>query len=227
SATLHDDFHRNSSRVERYRRRFEGLGLDDSYARYVGTTGFTVGNLLGDEKSLGEFKRRTSYLRLGYFFLSHPPTFYRVFSFALGQAGRQRPNLGNFDSSAGRPPYAESRNLILWSRLKRSLFYWKGARYLSYSIAVMMFSSLVAATRASNECLAPVCLLAVAALMEIGIAGLGDAAETTRHCFLFNSLLARYPPGFRRSDVEHPTSYRKMNQTSAPAPSTTSTPIVC
>ena len=54
---------------------------------------------------------------------------------------------------------------------------------------MMMFSSVVAATRASNECLAPVCLLAVAALMEIGIAGLGDAAETTRHCFLFNAIL--------------------------------------
>jgi len=167
----------------------KALGLDDSYARYVGTTGFTVGNLLGDENSLREFKRRTSFLRLGYFFLSHPPTFYRVFSFALGQAGRQRPNLGNFDPSAGRPPYAESRKLILWSRLKRSLYYWKGARYLSYSIAVMVFSSLVAATRASKECVAPVCLLAVAALMEIGIAGLGDAAETTRHCFLFNAIL--------------------------------------
>src|SRR5204862_7274849 len=118
-----------------------------------------------------------------------PATSYRVLNAALGQAGRQRPNLGNFDKSAARPPYAESRKFILWSRLKRSLFYYKGARYLAYSAVVILIGILLAAARPSKVYLAPVLLLATAALMEIGIAGLADAAETTRHCFLFNALL--------------------------------------
>ena len=83
--------------------------------------------------------------------------------------------------------WAESQAFTMWSWPKRVLFYWHGARYLAYIVSLVVFSALVAA-RAGQPYFAATALLISMALIEMGVAGLGDAAEITRHFFLFNAL---------------------------------------
>src|SRR5262249_30781161 len=95
------------------------LGLDESYTRWVDTTGFTIGNPLSNPDTLKQFTSKTSYLRVLRFFLTHPAKTYEVLVAAMGEAGRQRPQLGNFDRSAGRPEWAETTSFSAWSDWKK------------------------------------------------------------------------------------------------------------
>ena len=118
----HDDLHRSPARFADPAASIRAsFGLDESYSRYAAQTVSWRVIRPVMRRSSGNLSKRTSHARLGYFFLTHPTSGYRVLTAALGHGGRQKPNLGNYDKSAGRPPWAESRAFALWSQLKRSL----------------------------------------------------------------------------------------------------------
>lgn len=168
------------------------LGLDESHRRYIGTHTFSAEAPMNDPAFVQDFHRRTSYGRLAWFYVKHAGRACEAVRFSLDGAGRQRPAMGNFDRSLGLPPFAESRRFAWWSSLKQSIFCERGALYLAYFVCLAtLVCGFVMARRLSLPKGLPEAAgaLAVMALLEMLVASLGDAVESTRHFFLFNALL--------------------------------------
>lgn len=168
------------------------LGLDESYLRYIGTHAYSEGAPMEDPDFVRNFSQKTSYGRLAWFFIRRPRPAYQAILVRLGGAARQRPAMGNFDRSVGAPPFAESQAFSFWSDVKKRAFYEKGSRYLLYfvSLALLICVLLISRRRTMADGLvASGCALAVMALVEMLVASLADAVETTRHFFLFNAAL--------------------------------------
>jgi hypothetical protein len=158
------------------------LGLDDSFLRYAGMTAYSTGLPIQDPSWSKTFAKRTSYSKLALFYLRHPFRAAYVLGSGLDGATYQRtPYLGNFDKTAGYPPYTRSYRFSLWSDFKTNLLCNHGWAYLIY------FLGLVAILARRY----PLCglVLATMALLELAIGALADHAENTRHLFIFNCLV--------------------------------------
>jgi len=167
------------------------LGLDDSYRRWAGMHAYSDGSPVSDEPFLREFTARTSYTRVGWFYLIHPTRAYGALIRSLGEAGVQRPYLGNYDRGAGRPPFAESRFFSAWGSAKASLFRERGGRYLAFWVAVLGGALLLLWTNRSRW--EPVYLYGYGVLIAMGltaalIASLGDTVDVPRHHFIANAI---------------------------------------
>jgi hypothetical protein len=160
------------------------LGLDDSYRHYVGQHAFTFNGAFDQPGFRQEFERRTSYLSIGRFYLKHPSHAWADFRGSLAEAGRQRPDLGNFDRKYGRPEFSQSRSFAVWSDLKSRIFEGNGAVYFT-AIVLLTVAGLAASDRAS---LAGVVTLVVLMVLELVGSALGDPLEIKRHFFLFHAL---------------------------------------
>jgi hypothetical protein len=168
------------------------LGLDDSYRRYIGTHAYSDTAGMNNPEFVRVFRQRTSYARLAWFYLKHPGRTWEILRAAMGDAGRQRPLLGNFDRSTGFPEFTESRRFTRWSSLKQSIFYERGAVYVVYFVclAALVCGLAIARRRTLPRGLPQAaCVVGVMALLEMLVAALGDAVDTGRHFFLFNCLL--------------------------------------
>lgn len=168
------------------------LGLDDSYKKWIGTHAYEDRSGMNDPEFVREFSQRTSYARLGWFYATHPRDAYEAAIVSLGEAGRQRPPLGNFDRGAGLRESAESDRFAWWSSTKRSLFYEHGARYLAAIGGLqMVFSTLVwwRRRRIAPRLVFAAFGLVAATLLSLGIATLADAVEVTRHYLIASALL--------------------------------------
>src|SRR5262249_23098755 len=123
-----------------------------------------------------------------WFFLTHPRDAYITIRSSLDDAGRQRPPLGNFDQSAGLPPYTESRAFAFWSSFKRSLFQDRGSRFLTYflglSVVVAILVVLERRGLPAGSVAAGLILIAMACT-ELAIASMADAMEVPRHHLIF------------------------------------------
>ncbi len=169
----------------------QDLRLDESYVRYIGSHAYSRESPIDDPEFARSFTRRASYARLAWFFLRHPEHAYRTICAALGDGGRQRPTLGNFDRSTGLPPFTESNAFSWWSNLKKAFFFEKGARYLLYFglLAVGFCGLLVARRRSLPEGLVGWgFMLAAMATIVMLVAALADAVDMTRHFSLFNAM---------------------------------------
>ena len=173
-------------------RDLHALGLDTSYRKWIGTHAYSEGAGMNDPAFVRSFMGRTSYVRLGRYFLTHPRDAYLALETSLAEGGRQRPPMGNFDRGAGLPAYSESRAFTVWSNVKRKLFYRHGARYLiCYLLATVSVCALAAARRRT---LPHVLVAGSYALSGMGVtallvASLGDAVEVTRHHFIASAIL--------------------------------------
>jgi hypothetical protein len=170
--------------AERPNQELKELGLDDSYLRYMGTWAYSVGSPLVEPDYNWEatFLRRTSYGKIGLFYLRHPLRAASILGVGLAWAIVQRPpNLGNFDKSAAYPPGAQSRRFSLWSAFKATLFKDHPWAYLTYFLVLI---AMLAQWRPGNAL-----FLGIMASMALAIGALTDAADPTRHLFLFNFLL--------------------------------------
>ena len=169
-------------------RTLTDLGLNDTHRRYIGMHSFSDGSPMDDPQFIAEFQRRISYSTLAWFFLNHPRDAYKALRRSLDSAGRQRPVLGNFDSTAGMPPLAESRSFALWSNVKRGLFEHRGPRFffsffgLSAAVAVLLGRHRRRLER--PEILGGYILIMMAAT-ELAISSLADAVDVPRHHLLF------------------------------------------
>lgn len=157
------------------------LGLDPSYLRYTGMDSYTDRSPMEDGRWVRTFLSRTSYPRLGRFYLTHPDRALRVAELALGEAalGRQ-PLIGNYDPSAGRPPYAQSNAFSLWSMVRKKVvggFLWVYPLLFAISAGVIAWRFPAGGVT--------LCLLGS---IEFALGALADAREVTRHLFLFNTI---------------------------------------
>src|SRR5258706_1569366 len=109
------------------------LGLDDSYARWSGMHTYSEGSpMTADPEFMPVFKQRTNQGRIAAFYARHPGEAWRLLVAAMGEAGRQRPYLGNYDRRTGIREFQESNSFAAWSSLKRALFWHNGRLYLAY-----------------------------------------------------------------------------------------------
>jgi hypothetical protein len=144
-----------------------------------------------DPEFVKRFMAETSYQRLAWFFLKHPPRALNAVETRLSEAGRQRPPRGNFDLGAGQPPYAESQSFGVWSRLKAGIFNGHGGRYLLYALCLPVLATLLAiAQRGTLPSGIPegVSILSVAYLTALSVGALADALDAARHFLLFSAV---------------------------------------
>jgi hypothetical protein len=170
----------------------DALGLDDSYKKMIGTHAFSPESGMNDPEFVRRFMERTSYSRLGRYFLTHPQGAYLALRTSLEEGGRQRPPMGNFDRSAGLPESAESQALAFWSNAKRMLFDGRGVRYLNAFLSITVLSCGLATAR--RKTLPPVLVAGICAISGMGIsemliASLADAVDVTRHYFIAATIL--------------------------------------
>jgi len=168
------------------------LGLDRSYEKWIGTHSFSEGSGMNDPTFVRTFRERTSYALLGWFFLTHPRDAYLTIETSLAEAGRQRPEMGNFDRGGGLPAFAESRAFALWSMAKRKLFHEHGARYLAcYILATVLLCLLAFVRRQSipGVLVGGVYALSGMAMTAMLVASLADAVDVARHHLIAFALL--------------------------------------
>jgi hypothetical protein len=168
------------------------LGLDESYKKWIGTFAAQAGSGMGDPAFVEEFRRRTSYGKLGWFFLTHPRDAALALETSLYWAGYERPAMGNFDRSSGLPKYTESHAFTLWSDFERFVLFRHGLRYLAWFMLISV--ALCATATARRRSIPAVCVAGAYALCGMAttamlIASLGDAAEVTRHHFIGSALM--------------------------------------
>jgi hypothetical protein len=167
------------------------LGLDDSYRPYIGSYAFLPTSGMQRPEFIAAFARRTSNVALAGYYIGHPAVAFRILKSALSQAGRQRPPMGNFDHSAGKPEFAESSAFSLWSIGKRRLFEGRGGRYLWTSLVIFVCGGALA-FRPDRSCFVGAgplaAVLAGVAFVEMLASALVDVLEVIRHFFLFSVL---------------------------------------
>jgi hypothetical protein len=168
------------------------LGLDESYEKLIGTHAYSADSGMNDRAFVRMFMQRTSYSRLGWFFLTHPRDAWLALDRMLAEGGRQRPAMGNFDRRTGLPAYSESQTFAFWSNAKQAIFYHHGVRYLSYFVLLAVLIGGIATAR--KQTLPRVLVAGVYALAAMGssemlIASLADAVDETRHYFIAGAIL--------------------------------------
>ena len=165
------------------------FGLSSSYAAYVGTHAYSDNTGLKDPEFVAAFSSRGTYAALLRFFIGNPARTCRLLCRALGQAGRQRAGLGNFDRGVGYPPFFESQGFANWSRLKRVLFADRGSRYLWFTAGLLGLLVLQAIRSHERQFLSGGLCLSTIIISEMLVTGLGDAVEVVRHFTMFNALV--------------------------------------
>ncbi len=168
------------------------LGLDESYAKFVGTHAFMDQSGFSDPEFARRFMRRTSYARVGWYFLTHPRDAFLDLDTALGQGGRQRPPMGNFERSPQRPDTTESHTFALWSDAKRALFHGHGVRYgIFYALVTGLACAFAIARRRAmpGVLIAGVFAIAGMGITEVLISSLADAVDVARHFFIAAAIL--------------------------------------
>jgi hypothetical protein len=192
-------------------RSLADLGLDSLEKRNIGKHAYSEGASIGDPAVAADFRRRMSYSRLAFFFLTHPRDAYVALHTSLSEAGGQRPGLGNFDSHSGMKPRQESQAFALWSRCKGVLFVHRGTRYLlCFCLLILGCAGLAVAQGGTlpGGAVAGVVVLSAMALMELAVSSLADALDSVRHHLLFYAhcdvmililvyLVARYVTNLR------------------------------
>ena len=157
------------------------LGLDESYLRFRDMDAFMDCSPMRDRCWVRSFLSKTSFLRLGRFYVTHPDRALRVAELALGEAAAGRPpGIGNYDQSAGHRPYAQSGAFSIWSMARRKIL---GGSLWAYPI-IFGISVGVIVWRFPAGGVA-LCLMG---LIEFALGAMTDACEVTRHLFLFNAI---------------------------------------
>lgn len=163
------------------------LGLDSSYRPWIGLVAYSQGVPMDDPAYYKPFLARTSFVKIGLYYLRHPGSGWRALCAALGEAGRFQSPLGNFDSDSGKPPAAHYHGFQLASGLKRQLFYHHGARLFASLVALALLTPALVYRKRSQlpaGTLAGTLALAGMALMMLGVSALGDAVDQYRHLFV-------------------------------------------
>ncbi len=157
------------------------LGLDQSYLRYVGMDAFMDRSPMRDRRWVQAFRERTSFVRLGEFYVTHPDRAWDVAKLALTEAALGRPpGIGNYPKAAGHVPYAQSNAFPVWSSVRKTV---AGASPWVLPLVFLISVGLIA-----RRFPAAGIALALMELVEFAVSAMTDASEVTRHMFLFNVI---------------------------------------
>ena len=105
---------------------------------------------------------------------------------ALQEAALQRPirdglgDVGNYDPSAGYPPFTESKAFAAWSAAKASIL---GSCPWLYPLVFVIAVGIVAWAHPAGGV-----ALGIMEVLEFGLSGMTDSVEVTRHLFFFNAI---------------------------------------
>jgi hypothetical protein len=159
----------------------KSLGLNPAYVSYSGTAAYSHDTGLANAEFAREFKDRVHGSTLMRFYIFHPVRTYRLLRHAFGEAGKTRPGYGNFDPAEGLPPLTESKAFALWSDLRTDLFANRGARFLAVTGVLLCLFLL----RANARWRLPAVCLGLSLLLEMGVSGLADGMDYSRHFIEF------------------------------------------
>lgn len=169
-------------------RELQELGLDPSWKRYSGRNAYEPAPLASFQEDRPAFLRRTSYGRLAAFYLRRPDRALDTFRRNLDRPELTRSEmLGNYDPSAGFPPYARSYGFSAASSLKTVLFGGLPALYLAF-ILLLSALWLVLARRFPSGVWRLGGAVVGAALAELAIGTLAESADVLRHLFFHHAL---------------------------------------
>jgi hypothetical protein len=168
------------------------LGLDDSYLPKVGLYAYNANSGMDDPAFHRTFGERATASRLALYYLRHPATAARLIRIGLEDASAQRVRMGNYDRSAGKPPFAQSRAFSAWSAMKQAVFDGHAYRYGIYCAALCLllpFSLLRRGGKQRRVWIAAALVLVSMTGMTLLLACLADGVDFLRHLFLFNACI--------------------------------------
>ena len=187
--------------------------LDPSDISYSRTSAFFSTGGFASPEFTAKFRRRVSAGVVMRFYVRHPLRASQVLIRSFDDAGQTRPpDLGNFDPGEGFPPFARSRAFSAWSQFRTTLFARHGLRYFLTTMGLIALLLICA----RGEWRIPVLCLAIAILLECGVAGLADAFEASRHFTIFcelqdMSLLAIFAAGLAHGLRRFPLGNRAVH----------------
>jgi len=161
------------------------FGLDESWSKYSGLFAYSEGSPLNDAARRQEFAARTSYTAIVRYYLAHPQFAARDIAGGLGDAGKQRPDLGNFDRKYGFPPKTQSRSFALWSGWKRAAFEGRGAWNLAYFLGLGIAALWLGRSHPLRHGIAALWL---GGWLAMAVAALADSLDMPRHFFLYHAI---------------------------------------
>lgn len=165
------------------------LGLPEAYVKYSQSHSYSADSVMFDPSFHSTFLEQASFARVGLYYLRHPEIPTGLMRAGYRDARVLRPEgWGNFARESGYERRKQSEAFALWSQFKTWLFYWHPWAHRLYwplPLAVILWFVHFRESR-----LRPAAYMLIA--MGIGaflIATLGDVRDTSRHLFLFNTLL--------------------------------------
>ena len=168
------------------------LGLDPSYAKYSGSGAFAPATGFWNPAFQDQLDSHVSRFTILEFYLRQPG---RLADYARKVLPRgtslRAEGVGNFEKSAGYPPFARSRSFAVWSRFhERFLATWSPGWLIGLMLGVPLAGWIALSARDLRERLLAECFgtLALMAVAVFFTAILGDAHDIAKHLHLYNVL---------------------------------------
>ncbi len=169
------------------------LGLPPAELSWVGTHAYSPNAPVTNGPWQEEFLHRTSYLRIGIYYLRHPLFTSAVLWEALrvDTPGIRPGNIGNYREKDGYAPYTLAQSFDLWSNLRSKLIASFPFHVIALYLAVIagciwcFFRPVLAAEWPAYPV---VLVLALCGVVEFLGSVLLDCLETGRHLFLFHAI---------------------------------------
>ena len=171
------------------RQVLQELQLPLQCERFIGTSAFHERSGLRDAGLRPILLKRVTHHAVLQYYAHHPKTALVLLINAFRDSSRERPpGIGNFTNDSTHRKGALSNSFAVWSRFKSSLGSTSPLVYAISCMCVIVIGVVVGITSQHGAALG-VCALALLAIVEFLIGALADCAETTRHLFLFRTLI--------------------------------------
>jgi len=168
------------------------LGLDASFAKYSGSGAFAPATGFWNPAFQDQLDSHVDRLTILWYYVRQPGKLLDYLRAVLPRGTSLRAEgVGNFEKSAGYPPFARSRSFAIWSRFReRFLSRWSSGLLIGLMLGILLAGWIAVSARELQsrllaECFAILALMAVAAFFT---AVLGDAHDIVKHLHLYNVL---------------------------------------
>jgi hypothetical protein len=168
------------------------LGLNPSFAKYSGSGAFAPSTGFWNPEFQDQLDSHVSRFTILWYYVRQPG---RLLSYVRAVLPRgtslRAEGVGNFEKSAGYPPFARSRSFAIWNRFREQVFSrWASGLLIGLMLGVPLagwisFSLRELRSRLLAECFAVLALMAVAIFFTTV---LGDAHDIVKHLHLYNVL---------------------------------------
>jgi hypothetical protein len=169
------------------------LGLDPQLVKYSGTRPWADAAPIDEPAFQRSFFDKISFAKMIRFHLAHPIRLLETLDRCARYAPALRPEVGNYEKSEGRFPWAESHSFNLWSSLRQkyspgslsSLGLFFAANFAG--IALLYRRQISRRRQLMLELQAALLLMAIVQFLSVAI--VAGTHEATKHLFLFDLLV--------------------------------------